>query len=225
MESTVVIESGDRATQALLEFDDGSGVLLPVIQRYTGVLRFDDTRLDEVWYEPSRLGEAQLSHSELKLLRIAINKATALGVFRLTDGSADQLVQRMQSLKFQDPALAVYAAYAYRELGRRDHIEVMQSYIESALGVRLFDLSLLSREFVHDKTAILGVVPSVPMLSQGWALIDALGKDLPKELLQIRGYRTASLWSHYTAEGVRVLQSWLRSEAGESLLVEMTEEI
>lgn len=213
---TVSVNTDERQSQALIEFDDGSGVLLPVIAGFVGVLRLHERGLDEVWYEPADEFDASLSREELDYLRQAVIKASSLGVFALESDDADALAVRMQNLKFQDPALAVYAAYAYHDIGQLSRIAQMQGYLQDRLHVRLYDLALLSRGLLKDAGLADAVVPALPMLSQGWALTGALSGRIPTELDGLRQQLRPSLWSLYTPEGVQAIRAWMRHAAEKS---------
>ncbi|MBW8808047.1 MAG: hypothetical protein JF591_04290, partial [Lysobacter sp.] len=213
---TVSVDTDERQSQALIEFDDGNGVLLPVIAGFVGVLRLHERGLDEVWYEPADEFDASMSREELDYLRQAIIKASSLGVFALESDDADALAVRMQNLKFQDPALAVYAAYAYHDIGQFRRIADMQNYLRYRMDVRLYDLALLSRELLKDAGLAHDVVPALPMLSQGWALTGALSGRIPTELDGLRQQLRPSLWSLYTPEGVQSIRAWMRNSAEKS---------
>jgi hypothetical protein len=115
----------------------------------------------------------------------------------------------MQSAKYKDPALAVYAAYAYHALGQTERIREMHRYVRQEFGFGLYDLALLSGELLRELLDY-SVVPSAPMLSQGWAFIDALGGSTASdELRELRSRRLPSLWTHYDATGMQLLKKWL----------------
>lgn len=213
---TVSVNTDEHQSQALIEFDDGSGVLLPVIAGFVGVLRLHERGLDEVWYEPADESDASLSREELDYLRQAIIKASSLGVFALESDEADALAVRMQNLKFQDPALAVYAAYAYHDIGQFRRIADMQNYLRYRMDVQLYDLALLSRGLLKDADLADEIVPALPMLSQGWALTGALSGRIPTELDGLRQQLQPSLWSLYTPEGVQAIRAWMRHAAKKS---------
>lgn len=216
--TTVSVDTHGRQSQALLEFADGSGVLLPVIKDFIGVLRFHERGLDEVWYEPANEHDASLSRQELEFLRQAVIKASSLGVFTIEGTDADQLASRMQNVKFQDPALAVYAAYAYHDIGQFRRIAQMQEFLRANLGVQLYDLALLSRSLLKDASLADGMVPRLPLLSQGWALVGALRGRIPDELEMLRKELKPSLWSLYTPEGVQAIRAWLSDHGKEEAL-------
>lgn len=216
--STVSVELLMRQGQALLEFDDGSGVLLPVLRGFVGVLRFHARGLDEVWYEPANESDATLSRQELDFLRQAISKASALGVFALEGEDAGLLATRMQNLKFQDPALAVYAAYAFHDIGQFRRIGQMQAFLHNQLDVQLYDLALLSRAFLRADAGNGPLVPALPMLSQGWALVGALRGPIPEKLDVLRRELLPSVWSLYTPAGVQLIRAWLDALGKDTLV-------
>ena len=216
--TTVSVDVQAPQSQVLLEFDDGTGVLLPVIREYVGILSFRERGLDEVWYEPADEFYASMSRQELDFLRQAIMKASSLGVFAIESGDADQLASRMQNVKFQDPALAVYAAYAYHDLGQFRRIHHMQEFLKNHIGVQLFDLALLSRDLLKDASIADGIVPRLPLLSQGWALVGALRGRIPGQLEMLRKELEPSLWSLYAPEGVQAIRTWLREHEEKATL-------
>lgn len=203
---TVSLRGSTQPPELLLELDDGSSVLLPVLRDFSGVVSFDGDRLDDVSFvQPGAYGD-----SALRGLRSVIAAATARGLFTLEgDDDALALAMRMQHSKAQDPALAVYAAYAYHELGKLDRIREMQHYLRKQLGVGLFDLALLGRDLVNE-AGTANVLPSAPLLAQGWAFVAALGGPHAERLVALRPYVNSSVWSHYSPEGTVLLKEWLR---------------
>lgn len=208
--NSVSLRGSAQPPELLVEFDDGSSVLLPVLRGFAVVVGFDGNRLDDVSFvQPDSYGDP-----ELQKLRSVIAAATARGLFTL-EGNDDALTlaARMQTSKGQDPALAVYAAYAYHELGQLDRIRRMQEFLRGQIGVGLFDLALLGRELVKD-TGAAKVLPSAPLLAQGWAFVAALGGLHAERLAALRPYVDSSVWSRYAPEGTRLLKEWLRHELG-----------
>jgi hypothetical protein len=118
----------------------------------------------------------------------------------------------MQWAKGVDPALALYAAYAYRDLQQLDRLREMSSYLRNDLGCSLFDVAMLGRE-LRGKTInrLADVVPFVPMLAQGWDLVDAAGVRLHPKLDGIRSCVSESLWSLFGRDGVALLRDTLKS--------------
>ncbi|MCY1200147.1 hypothetical protein D9M72_115740 [compost metagenome] len=207
--------------QALLIFRDGSGTLLPVFPGCAGIVEFDTEGGFALRYEPlDGLADAE-DLRELRWLRAAVAEAARLGAFAFDPASARMLEDRMRGLGFLDPVVALHAAYAYREIGETERIRALQDYLHQSLGARLFDLAFLSRDLLQEDYAATGCVPATPMLSTGWVLMDSLGRNLPRELRDLRQYDTGSLWTHYTPEGVRALEAWLEPAVGPVEVYEM----
>lgn len=205
---SVLLRGSSQPPELLIEFDDGSSVLLPVLSDFAAVMCFDGDRLDDVSFVQSD----SYGDPELRELRSVIAAATARGLFTLEgDEGALALAMRMQRSKARDPVLAVYAAYAYHELGRLDRIRDMRRYMRDQLGVDLFDLALLGRDLVNE-TGAANVLPSAPLLAQGWAFVAALGGPRVEHLLALRPHVNSSVWSHYSPRGTALLKEWLRFE-------------
>jgi hypothetical protein len=194
----------------LLELHDGCGVLLPAIPDFLAELTFDEGELSQVAYEPSdngsRWGEYKARQREMRTLRAAIAAAAGLGVFRLKGDNALQLAQAMQFAKSIDPSMALYAAYAYHDLGRRDRIREMQSYLRGDLGVTLFDIALLAADdSLEEALRNDAVLPPVPMLSQGWSLLSAFKAPMHPKLRELERCLRPSLWTLFDPDGTQRL--------------------
>lgn len=153
---------------------------------------------------------------QLQWLRAVVAEAAKQNVFEVDKASAQALDERMAKLQFLDPALALYAAYAYREIGEIDRIRALRDYLFQRLGVHLFDLALLSRDLLRGPYTPTDFMPATPLLSTGWVLMDALGRRLPAELRSLRQYDTGQLWAHYSPQGVQRLAGWLEPSTGQA---------
>jgi hypothetical protein len=199
------------AVSILLRFDGDVGTVIPAIPEFVAALTFDDGELVDVAYEPSaNAGRWQLykDHAaEVRALRAVAASSSQHGRFRLDQADAGKVAQRMQYAKGIDPTLAVYAAYAYHDLQAIPRIRDMSSYLRGDVGVTFFDLALLARLLV-DKA--IGpndaVVPFVPLLAQGWALLRAHRVRLHPALDGIENTLGDSLWSLFDAAGLDKLR-------------------
>jgi hypothetical protein len=196
----------EGAGQVLLRFADGNGAVLPVIPGFIAELTYRDGELADVVYEPSngsqRWRDFQQRAAELRALRALIASAAEFGVFRLESDDAPLLARKMRSFKSLDPALALFAAYAYHDLRDRDRIRAMGDSLAGDLGgVRLFDITMLSG------FPVTRAVPFVPMLSQGWPLMRAFGAS--PRLADLERHTLSSLWTLFDPRGV--------SKAGEAI--------
>jgi hypothetical protein len=202
----------------LLEFDNGSVVVLPAIGEFIGGLQFDQDELVDVAYEPALYTPLRPGYedrlTELRRLRTVIAAATRQGAFQLEDeGSADALARQMQVQKAFDPSLALYATYAYHDLGRRGRyrLEEMRRALGSDLGVVWFDLVMLTsgRGFPNDDMNTAGILtsPFYPALSQGWALATAREAGDQALLARLSPHLIPSPWSVFAAPARPQLQS------------------
>lgn len=195
----------------LLVLRSGAGVLLPAIPEFLCALTFDEDELVDVAYEPSAntwRWEDYRSHAdELRALRAIASAAMASGSFKLEGDEALAIARRMQLAKGVDPSLAVYAAYAYHDLQRRDLLRQMASYLEADVGAPFFDVALLARA-LDQKTPGVGVpvLGAVPLLSLGWALLRAFEVRMPAALAVLDSMRLPSLWTMFNARGVEVIR-------------------
>ena len=194
----------------LLELDDGGGVLLPAIPEFVAGLDFEAGELVHVAYEPSDLGprwQAYAAHADtLRTLRATVAAAAGLGVFRLSGDNALQIARGMQVAKSIDPSMALYAAYAYHELGRRDRIREMLAFLHGDLCFVFFDIALLAADAglaqgLRDDQ----VLPAVPLLSQGWSLLGAFRAPASPLRDALQRHLRPSLWTLFDAAGTRVL--------------------
>ena len=88
-----------------------------------------------------------LVRSNSAALRGVVASASRMGTFQLeNDDDAENLAKQMQFAKGIDPSLGLYAAYAYRDLGQRERIRQMAGYMQSDLGLVLFDIAMLARQ-------------------------------------------------------------------------------
>ncbi|WP_144240747.1 hypothetical protein [Dyella japonica] len=213
----VLFQDLSTPVETLLTFVDGTGTTIPLIPGYFALLRFNGSSLAEVWYEPAHPEIARVSRREIAPLRTAIADAISLGVFSPDVEGANRLADLMRSHKFGDPALAIYASYAYHQLGKTTKIVNMRRYLKNELGMDIFDAAFLSRQFLMEPRDSRPTMPTTPMLTRGWALVSALGGSHAEKLSQLRPYILPSTWSLYSIDGVRLLDQWFDQMGGELL--------
>ncbi len=205
---------GGPGANVLLVFEDGSGALLAAIPEFIGLVSYEGGELANVAYEPS--GNSSLHNAvmgqmdELRALRQVIATATRLGTFRLDDvADRNALIDRMRAVKCLAPTLAVYAAYALQLQQQTDVIADMQTSLRGSLGMSLFDVAMLARAPGGAPQAMPpDVFPALPMLAQGWTVIDAFGVKLPASLgtKNLQRHVRNSLWTHFDEQGVSIVR-------------------
>jgi hypothetical protein len=195
----------------LLLLDDGSAIVLPAIPNFLASLTVEAGDLVDVAYEPSeftsRWNDYRNHAQELRTLRTVVATATREGSFRLQGEDALKLARRMQYTKGIDPALAIYAAYAYHDLHQFNYLEEMQGYMRRDLGATFFDVAMLSRELDNTKYATRKKVLSpIPLLSQGWVYLNARRIGLPNAFAGLQGMLQDSVWTKFGPLGTERLK-------------------
>jgi hypothetical protein len=204
------------AASVLLHFKGGFGTVVPAIPGFIAALTFEQGELVDVAYEPSnndwRWSMYEAHATELRALRAAAASASQHGQFRLDGPDSMTIAQKMQYAKSIDPSLAVYAAYGYNGRQAVERIREMSGHLRNDLNVTLFDLALLGRELIGTSIGPNDrVVPFVPLLSQGWALLSAHEVTLHPALLGLERRTRSSLWSLYDDAGVQQLREAINS--------------
>lgn len=164
---SVGLPGSARSARVLVQLDSGSCTVVPVLPRYAATLTVEDGQLVDIWYSlPDSGGPGAAS---AWLLRAEVAARSRFGL------AAPHDVGPAYS---DDPAFAVYRAYALADAGRRADIPAEREALRAAVGVTFFDLDLLVPGRVADTT------PGHPLLGRGWALLDAAGPaaDAPQPL-------------------------------------------
>lgn len=194
----------------LLTFDNGTSVVLPAFGDLVGALTFADGELVSVAYEPcddtDRRRTYQGRVNEVERLRSLIMASAKSGALQLDDDLAEVLCRPLPDATRVDPTIAVYVAYAYRDLQRRSAMRALQDAVRDDLTVDLFDLALLAGDIGDRAIAAVGpVVPFVPILSRGWGLLGAYRVALPEPVLALRGSLVPSLYTVFDQSATPVL--------------------
>jgi len=200
----------------LMILDNGRGVVLPAIPDFMCALTVDGGELVDVAYEPvdthRRWQDYVMRAHESRELRGIIAASMASGVFHLEGEGALKIAMRMQNSKSVDPSFAVYAAYAYHDLQRSDLIRQMRDIMQADLGAPLFDIALLARQ-LRGKTVPVDVatIGTMPLLSQGWALLSSYRVNMPDSVLQLGEKLFPSLWTMFEPQGIALAQKAIQS--------------
>ncbi|MDQ3724317.1 MAG: caspase family protein [Actinomycetota bacterium] len=211
-EHTVCIDPRHgRGGDVLLVLDNGLGVALPAIPEFLTTVTVEDGEIAGVAYEPSegawRWRPFAKRAREVRALRAVAASSSDYGVFELDERDAYQVAMRMQYAKAIDPALAVYASYAYADQGRRELIREMYALMVADLGGALFDVALLARRPGNQHSSGRRLLGFAPLLAQGWALLPASRMELPPSLRGVwRHVLPNSLWTAYDPGGVELIR-------------------
>lgn len=204
---TVDIAGTGPAALAVLRFGEARCIVLPALLGYLGAITCDGSQVVDVRYEPMGASSDEERHGEavdaVRRRHAVVAAAFRFGVLSLDAEEAETLAHHAARDAALDPTLALYAAYACHDLGRRDWIARLRAALLDAVGVDFFDLPLLAAEGPGGSPRHAPLLPPVPLLSRGWALVSA-GGAAPVGLPE----RPPSLWTVFRAEeGERVLET------------------
>lgn len=200
------------AANLLIQFEDGTGMVLPAIPEYIGAITVESGEVVNVTYEPSenspRWSGVEDRLGELRSLRALMAASARLGVFHLKRDDAARLAERIKVGEGLDPTMAIYAAYAYHDLQQKELIGKIQQGLLKDLSLRLFDVELLGGDLRGRTVARQqSLYPFVPLLDQGWALMSAHRVKLPPSLEELGRHRAESLWTLFDAAGVELIRT------------------
>jgi hypothetical protein len=206
-----IVSPPPPGASVLMRFADGANVCLPALPEYGASLIFDGGELVDVAYEPAPRSVRALATARMiasvRRVRAIASASTRSGRFKLDVENPEGILQMMRECKLVDPALAVYAAYAYQELGRIDLIAEMGRYLTAGLGANLFDLDLFAGASDDSHPGSEGpVLGFMPLLAQGWALLRAYDVDLPPALEGVREHVRASVWTLLDETGGEIVR-------------------
>ncbi|WP_424888879.1 hypothetical protein [Streptomyces sp. XH2] len=184
---------GDWPTTVLVQLASGHCAFVPAYPGYLGTLTIDDSRLVDVSYISSR---APSTDPDYLNQRAWMAVASRYGLPWWEETGLEGLVRLHDRAHDGDPSIDLYVAYAMVELGRRDLVDTLLGDDRPAL----YDVRLLAR----DRTAG-PVVPPVPLLARGWALLEpSVARALPTPL--------PSHWTLFAAEELSRLREVLTQD-------------
>jgi hypothetical protein len=202
----VRVDTPAPAANVLLRLQDGSGLLLPALSGFVTTVSIADEEVVDVAYEPSENSPGWTAfaphEARLRDLRAVVSNAARDNAFRVDEHMAELLSLQMRYDGQMDPALALYAAYAFHELGMGERVQALAVALQAMVGMRFFDLELLSpRRDELTRGVDVARLPPVPMLARGWTFLSAYRMPLPEPLAGIERQLRPSLWTHFDRDG------------------------
>jgi len=194
-----------RPSNVLVEFDNHTVALMPVLPDSVTDITVNDREIVAVSFErPS--GRS----NRLAEIRAVVAASVQQGRFRLADDGRD-VARNLQLLNGEDPALAVYAAYSYYEMQAHERLQQMNDALLDQLdGYTLFDVALLAG-YLSQQVPRHTVVPFVPLLVQGWELLDDLGIGDMEWFERMRPMVLSSLWTVFDLSARDHLMAMMRA--------------
>ncbi|MFI0813886.1 hypothetical protein [Streptomyces echinatus] len=157
-------------SSVLLHLDSGHCAVVPALLGRLATVTIEDNQLVDVSYAPLAPGNSsrkQLDPIYVKV-RARIAAASRYGISWWNGAAPENLVDIFYKCGESDPSLAVYFSHALASLGRRDLVRKLQP----RNGRMLYDVMLVGN-FNERK-----VVPFLPLLSRGWALLGLSEPDI-----------------------------------------------
>jgi hypothetical protein len=208
-----------RQDSVALEFEDGSGTVIAALQSYVATVIVEKNKVVSVSYEPAKIGEELTvlpsDNENIKHLHALMATAAKFGVFRIDgppdirDRNAAQLADAIRIGATLDPALGIYAAYAYADAALLEQIRSMRDMMKREMQVELFDVALLAGAHSGNRGAE-SQAPFCPMLNQGWQFLAIKNVTLPPKLAEAQSHIVPSLWTTFDREGMRLVKSELQ---------------
>jgi hypothetical protein len=199
---------GGRPATVLVEFDNHTTALVPALPNYITDITVNDREIVAVSFESPYGPSDKLD--EIRHVRAVVAASVQQGRFRLADNGLD-VARRLQVLKGEDPALAVYAAYSYYEMQAHERLQQMNDALLDQLdGYTVFDVALLAG-YLGQRVPQHAVVPFVPLLVQGWELLGGLGIGDLKWFERMRTMVLPSLWTVFDISARDDLMEMMRA--------------
>jgi Caspase domain len=209
--------SDDRsAGTVVLRLSNRNGVPLAALGGYVGHVVVEDGAVAAVKYIPAkdapRWGEYAARRDAIESLRDRVAAAARLGVLRLDDkADAKDLADRIRKQKAFDPALGLYAAYAYAQAGQEDQVRSILDYMHQDLFADLYDVAMLARVISGPTQSRPMLAPFCPLLTQGWNLLRTRRLVLPKILDDAQDHLVPALWTTFSPERAAMIIDAVRT--------------
>jgi hypothetical protein len=197
-----------------------TGALVAVLREFVGTLIVDEAgRVTSVSYVPSdnswRYGVYQARAAQIERMKAFAAVAARHGRFVVENERAAAFAERVRQGKSIDPALGLYAAYAYAQAGQYGDVDSVFRYMrDDEIEVPVpFDVVMLATRYRGNRGQAQQArhAPFAPMLSQGWALL-APGDPMFQPIhAQLRSQLIPSLWTTFDGTGAATAAAFART--------------
>ncbi|MDY7807118.1 caspase family protein [Burkholderia stagnalis] len=204
--------------RVLLIFDDGTGVMVPLLPEFIAELSFDNGQWVSLAYEISAPPLFQkpdwASRAERRYLREFVAAAVERGVFQPGRATLTALAARLLKAPTPDPVLLLYLAYALDDAGMVGQLRNLVAEVRARGMPLLFDAALLASKPGEELIELGTLSPGMPLLARGWSGLAARGGILSEKLSNISRMCRPGLWSHFTSDAVRIFRQQLLPAEG-----------
>ncbi len=195
----------------LLKFRNGSVIPLAILPGFIGTVVVEEGQVVNVMYFPSRNNPRYIEYegyrTEVERRRAYAAVASRNGLFQLKDdATAIEAANYLRNMKSFDPTFGLYAAYSYAQAGAIEEIESVFEYMSQEREPIIFDVGMLARKIMdHIPSINQRFAPFCPVLTQGWALLDAYRVNLLIEVQGAGRHLKPGLWTTFEEDSVNEL--------------------
>lgn len=196
----VLFDLEGQASQVAVRFADGSGMILPVLREFACEVVRNEGRTLAVTH-------SWLPYFEegVKELRAEVLAAATLGLLDTTRDAASELARRLRRLKRFDPMLGLVSVLAYVLAGNPNGAMSVRKHMRRDLGIDLFDAWLLG----GGGDGPVPMLPTLPLLSQSWSLLDIFGAQVPETLRRLE--RVPGFWTVFERSAMEEVAQLVRA--------------
>lgn len=201
--ATVAFDVRRLSSQVAIRFNDGTGMLLPMLPDYNVEIVRQEGRTLLVGYTWVHFRDPRLVD-----LRAQVMGAATLGMLDRTKAAARSLATRIRKAKKFDPALGLVASLAYMLAGDQKGAASVRRYMREDLNVDLFDSWLLGGAGDDDRP----ISPALPLLSQTWSFLDLYDAPLPEAAKNLR--RVPGFWTVFESDAMDTIMQLVSDGSG-----------
>lgn len=194
-----------------LRLADGNGFVVAPIPGCVTTVVVQHGRIATVNYTPTA-GSRNYSEyvsvaSELEARRAAAAIDALNGNFSIESSGDIALADYVRLHKRVDPTLGIYACYAYSRAGKFEEIVDIYNIMSMEPEAVPFDVAMLAAQVVGG--VFPAVAPGMPLMTQGWMMLDRFQRPLPIALTQARDFLQPSLWATFSNDGMRIVEAYV----------------
>lgn len=212
-----------RGGSALIEFQTGEGVVLPILPGYVGAVLVEGGHVRALTFALSantrEFDIYQARAHEVDERRAVATAAASVGQLeQLARGLGNALADFIRIDKSMDPCLGVLAAHAYHLADNHDQVRSVWRWMLQASVRRKqdsmpeavpvpFDVAMLAGELTPERALLRpGIAPLCPWLSLGWAHLPLSGLELHPAIEKAGRHRLPGTWTAFSPAGVGLLR-------------------
>ncbi len=203
----------------------GSWIGVTTLPEFVATITTLDARPVGVNYVPARNSPGFYDYQQLGEDEAAAEWLALVSANKEADREKlNEFAERARRSKHANPTLGILAAYAYDRAGVQDEIDSIAWYFADRNGFVPFDVALLSRAQIggagaiaefrwRESSAFAPVAGAFPLMTRGWAFLEAGRDAIPPGLLDLRPGLLATPWTAFDSRHGAMLAEMVHSGA------------